>query len=487
MDKVGIILKILSVSKKSNKSSFYTNIAYAMLAQVISLLLSIIMALVVPKVLGLEEFSYWQLFLFYSGYSGFFHFGLNDGIYLREGGRDYNELDKKMIGTQFQLLFLFHCLITIAVIILSTIYIEDFNRRFVWIAAAISLPIINAGLFLGYVFQAVNKTKLYSISVIIDKFLFIIMVIILLILRISDFYWFVVAYLLSKIISTIYCIWMAKDLLVILMKNYSEILKEVKINITVGINLMLSNISSLLIVGNSRFIIDKVWGIKVFGTVSFSLLISTFFLSFISQISMVLFPTLRQVDEHRLKEFYSDIRAILGVILAAIPLVYLPLYYLVKLWLPQYFEGIIYLALLLPLITYEGKMNLLCVTYFKVLRKESLLLKINFSSFLLSLIIGIVGGFVFENVFIVIFSILISVSFKTIISEIHLAKLMGSKVSNNIILESVLVIIYLLSVIYLTPISNFIIYMCAYGLFLYYNRDKVSNMVYPLRRILRRS
>ena len=65
-----------------------TNLKTALLAQFISLAVNVIMSLLVPKQLNIKEFAYWQLFLFYANYVGFFLFGLNDGIYLRLGGMD---------------------------------------------------------------------------------------------------------------------------------------------------------------------------------------------------------------------------------------------------------------------------------------------------------------------------------------------------------------------------------------------------------------
>ncbi|BCC14770.1 hypothetical protein [Bacillus cereus] len=158
-----------SVNNNFNKKKIVSNVMYALMAQGISLILSVLMALIVPKIMGIEEFSYWQLFLFYSGYSGFFHFGLNDGIYLREGGTSYEKLNKGLIGTQLRVSFLFHCGIAILITILTLLFIEDIGRKVVWIATAMSLPIINASSFIGYIFQAVNQTKIYSLSVILDK------------------------------------------------------------------------------------------------------------------------------------------------------------------------------------------------------------------------------------------------------------------------------------------------------------------------------
>lgn len=92
---------ILQQTKKKNK--LINNIIYAFFAQGVSLLLSVVMSLIVPKVLGVEQFGYWQLFIFYAGYVGFFHFGLNDGIYLKLGGSDYDNLDYNLLGTQFRI------------------------------------------------------------------------------------------------------------------------------------------------------------------------------------------------------------------------------------------------------------------------------------------------------------------------------------------------------------------------------------------------
>lgn len=66
-----------------NKKSLIRNLIYAFSAQGISLILSVLMSMIVPKLLGVEDYSYWQLFIFYIGYVGFSHFGLTDGIYLR--------------------------------------------------------------------------------------------------------------------------------------------------------------------------------------------------------------------------------------------------------------------------------------------------------------------------------------------------------------------------------------------------------------------
>lgn len=68
-----------------NYSSIARNTMIAFAAQFISLSVSVVMSLLVPKIVGVADYGYWQLFMFYTTYSGFFHLGLNDGVYLING------------------------------------------------------------------------------------------------------------------------------------------------------------------------------------------------------------------------------------------------------------------------------------------------------------------------------------------------------------------------------------------------------------------
>ena len=57
------------------------NMLFAYFAQGTILVSSILLTLVLPKVLGVEEFGYWQLLIMYVNYLGIAYLGLNDGLY----------------------------------------------------------------------------------------------------------------------------------------------------------------------------------------------------------------------------------------------------------------------------------------------------------------------------------------------------------------------------------------------------------------------
>lgn len=462
-----------------------TNLLYAFAAQGISLLLSVLMSLLVPKMLGeVTEFGYWQLFLFYSGYVGFFHFGLNDGIYLRFGGQEYHDLDHAALGTQLWLSVIVQTIIAGVIALVGIVLSHDQGRTVVFITTAVSLVIINASNYLGIIFQMSNITKWYSISVMIDKAFFIVFVAAMLLLRTRHFEPFVYGYLASKFIGLLYCVVKGKAVVFSKLTSLRLGLYELTDNISVGIHLMLSNIASMLIVGTGRLLIDRLWGLSTFGKVSFALSLASFFLLFISQIGMVLFPALRQVDDQRLKRIYQAGRVGIGVMLAAVFLAYLPMQWLLGIWLPQYRESLHYLALLLPLCTFDGKMQMLYNTYLKVLRKERVLLLINVLTFILSGILCVLGGYVIHSVYAIIIAMVVSVGFRSVIAEIYLTREMqlpmGSAVK-NLICECSLSLVFVLCTWLLGSMWGFLVYGTVYAVYLLFIRKDITDLMQLVR------
>ena len=62
---------------------FLKNIIGAVGANVVRLMISIILTLLLPKLMGLEQYSYWQLYLFYGTYLAYSSLGWCEGIMLK--------------------------------------------------------------------------------------------------------------------------------------------------------------------------------------------------------------------------------------------------------------------------------------------------------------------------------------------------------------------------------------------------------------------
>ncbi|MBM6948823.1 lipopolysaccharide biosynthesis protein [Mordavella massiliensis] len=463
------------------RNQFFRNLVSAFLAQGVGLVLNVILSLAVPKVLGITEYGYWQLFIFYTGYVGFFHFGWADGIYLRLGGKDYKNLDYKTLGVEYRFFLVMESLIAILVVVAAYGMVDDANRIFVFVGTAVYMVLYNATLYLNYIFQAVNEIKTYALSVIMDRIFLLAVVIVLLFAGEESYIPFIISYVVSKFISLAYLFYKGKKIVFVKLSGYRDAMLDTKENILVGSNLMLANIASLMILGVGRVVIDQIWGINFFGKISFSLSLTNFFLLFIQQVSMVLFPFLRKIQEDKLTMAYSGLKTVLEVLLPISLVLYVPIKCILIIWLPEYAESLEYLALLLPVCIFDGKMQMLYNTYLKVLREEKKMLQINVISLLVSVFLAGVCGFILHNFFAVIISMLAAVAFRCIVAELYLARKMHISSGHNFIAELLVVVIFVLVSWQMPDLQSFIIVVCVYICYLLTNSKKLVSCLKMLK------
>lgn len=457
-----------------NKKHALKNFIYAFGAQGISFFLNVLIALFIPKILDIKEFGYWQLYLFYFSYIGLFLFGLNDGIYLKYGGIDYSDLPKDILGIQFRISIVFELCIAIFISLGSLFCVIDPNRIYVLIMISITMVLNNLAAYLGYIFQAANETSWYSKSIIIDKLILLILIIVSIIKKINSFKYYILLYLCGRSFALIYCMIKGRDIVFSKAVSLKLGLKEVFKNISIGINLMLANIASTLVIGFARFVVDGKWGIEVFGKFSLALSIENFILLFIGQVSMVIFPLLKKVSIKKQQEIYKAMRDALFVILPLAFVGYAPFSFLMGLWLPQYKDSLIYLGILLPICTFDGKMNLLCTTYFKVLRKEKILLAINIATTFLSLIFALLGAYYFVNIKITAILLVCAIAIRSYISEFYLAYLMGHKIIREVFAEFIMVTVFIYTASKYNLMLNFVVMLVMYFVLLAFSLNKIK-------------
>lgn len=417
---------------------FVKNLSFAFTAQLLSLLASLLASLAFPKLLGVEQFAYWQLFLFYANYIALFHLGLTDGVYLRYGGVPLEEIDPEPVGAQLRLMSAVHCVLGLLIAALALCIPMEPGRRIVWICLAVCLPLSNFLWFLGGVFQAGNETKVYSISVILIKIAFLAAACGLLLARCESFVPFVVLYLITQAVGDLYIAKKGRRFLASRRVPLRRTLPAAWENMKIGLPLTISSITSTLILGIGRVLVDLTEGLEAFGYISLALSMTNFFLQFITQVSMVMFPMLRQFGPERAKQLYGRLRSLLSYALCGVLVLYVPARYVLQWWLPQYAQSFSYLAVLLPVCIFDGKMQLLYNTYLKVLRKQRALLAINLGAFLLSCAACSVAVFILRSTLALAVIMVTVVGVRSAVAGAYLARLMEMPVERNLAWEALL-------------------------------------------------
>lgn len=455
-----------------DKIKLKRNLIFALISQVVATGVSALSSLIIPRFIGVEQFGYFQLFLFYTTYTGFFHFGLNDGVYLVHGGENLQTLPKKSVNSQFLVGVIFQS--CIAALLFSYALLGPFDeaRGIVIAQTAIMIVVQNASLFLGYVFQAINETKWFSISLLLAKGLYGLSLVVLAICHVQNFYYYSTAFIVSTIIALIYCIIKGAPILSAGFEGPRAAIVDSVSSIRVGCKLLIANLASMVILGIARWLIDVEWGIEAFSQFSLSLQLVTFVSTFLSQVAMVLFPSLRSVDTGEQKQLYISIKRKLDLFLPVAYIGYFPLFWVVSAWLPKYETGLSIMYLLLPICVFDGKMLISSTTFYKVLRKESELLLLNIISALVSVGLCAVFLFVFMDPRIVMLGAVMAIVFRSILAEISMSRHYEISYGSTSLGLILITVVFLLSNILLAKIYALIVVSILYLLFLYISTNR---------------
>lgn len=447
--------------------NFIKNVFSMLIANGISFLISSLITFIIPKFLNVENYAYIQLYIFYTSYISYIHYGWVDGIRLRYGGIYYDRIDKKLFKSQIVMYTITQIIVSMIVILVVIFSNYEENKNITLLAVGICMLIRLPRLMPQYILEMSNRIKECARITLIEKISYLIMTILVLISGNISVTTLLLCDIVGQILSAIYAFNGCKDILKAKMVDLKTAIKETKENIKVGIKLTVANISSILIIGVVRQFIEKEWDVSTFGKVSLTISISNLLMLFIRAIAMVMFPTLRRMEKEKLNNLYSNIRIGIMIPLLGLLIIYYPLKLIIGAWLPQYNDSLIYMALLFPMCIFESKMSLLIETYLKTLRLEGWLLKINIITVIMSILSTILTTCILHNLTLAVLSIVILLGFRCVLSEKILSKSININVNLHIIMELILVISFIVSSWYLGGMKGLVIYILLYFMYLF--------------------
>ncbi len=461
---------------------FATNVIVSIGTQVISMAVSFLLSLIVPKYIGKISYADWQTYVLYVGYVGVLHFGLLDGIVLRYAKYDYEELDKARLRSQFSILLIFTSLATISMAAVSLSVFSGSNRL-IFALVAVGIVTKNLVTYSLYMLQITNRIGKYAISVIAQRLTYGIIVVVLLLLKVDNFVWYCVADLCGDAVGITVGLFFNRGLYLGRTIAPKEAFKELGINIASGIVLMMANWSAMLMVGSAKMIIQWHWDKITFGQVSFAFSASNVFLTFITAVSVVLFPSLKRIDEEKLPIMYKKIREVLSPLLFFAMILYFIGCKILEMWLPQYSDSLIWLGILLPIIIYSSKVSLLTNNYLKVYRKEKTMLVVNFISIAVGIVTFVLGAYAFDNIYVVLGGVVFVIMLNSILSEICVLRIIKVKIIASFIIEAVMTVTFILCACLCSRWVGCLIYTGAFIVYCLINYKSLSS---NLKTIIKR-
>lgn len=464
---------------------FIKKIIYAVGANLVSLLVSVLTTLIVPKFLGddVGQYGYWQVYLFYTSYIGFFHLGWCDGIYLRDGGKHYSDLDKPLYASQFLLLTVIEFIISVVISTCGFFFASGDEYDFITFAIAMNILIYLPRTILSYYLQTTNRIKEYASITTVGRTIYGASIILIVLFFSKSYHYFVWGDIIGKLIALFVSIWWCRDIVFSKQAPFKKTINEAIANISVGIKLMFANIASMLITGIVRWGIQTQWDVATYGKISFTLSVSNLLLTFISAVALVLYPTLRRSDEVILKGIYSKIKNTLMIPLLGCLVLYYPIESILSVWLPQYAESVRYMAILFPMCIYAAKMTMIIQTYMNVFRLEKKMLQVNVTGVVVAVITTIISVFWLKDLTLAMLSMVINQMFRCIYAEHVLSKEMNVKYFRETIFEIALTFLFIIASWFVGGWIGVAIYLAGYLVYLILKREDLNGLFRQVRRL----
>lgn len=484
------------------KSRLLQNISYAISANIISLGISLVLSFFIPKILGVEEYGYWQLYSLIISYAGFFHLGMIDGIYLKLGGKEYGEVDEKLYHRVFWLFAGFvGCGAAAALLSFGLLGLQE-DTMTVYTGAVAAVCLVLVYTYFDMIMQATNRIRESSRLMIAFKISYFILVVSAFGAGFRSYKSMITADILSKCVVAglaVKCCWniffgkakrrTGRDrvgpALGEITSAISSGIREMAQDTGTGINLMLANVAGMLVTGITRFFIVGYWDIETFGNISIAMTIANLLFAFMSTLSVVFFPVLKRMTRQRTMEIYIPMRVSMSAVLFVLMAFYYPMNLVFSWWLPQYSMGLKYMALLFPMVIFESKSTLILNTYLKAENMEKCIFKANVLSVGVCAMLSYLFSHICHNLVLNVVSVVVVLGVKSLLLERYLMKKLGMKYGKMNGAEAALSGLFILITWNRPYIGGTLIYLIVLGMVYGLSYRKINESVKSFLSIFR--
>ena len=344
-------------------TTFISDLSIVGTANIGVLVLGVVQGLIIPKILTVEDYGYWKLFLLYTGFSGLLHLGFTDGIYLDWAGKQMKELTAAL-SKAFWVLFAHLIIIGFS---LSIVFLYcGFGSKNILILGLIYAVILNLVTFYQFTFQAVRSFRIVSILNVIRPLIFMGSVVAIYFLKILDYEKVILSYIGVCLLAFMIYSYLLKGEIQFPKRkevNYFGVLSKYIVS---GWPLLFGNFIVFLILNTDMIIVGSLFSIKNFAFYALAITILGIFSVFTNTISTVIFPHLAiastEIKNKAFSMFAAVIVLIWGIVLGIYPLVATFISY----FLPNYLEILPYIRILILSVAFITTIQILHNNYYKL-------------------------------------------------------------------------------------------------------------------------
>lgn len=358
----------MALEKEKNKTQrAVKSVIQIAISNLIKLMSGVLVGFLLPKIIGVEDYGYYKIFTLYASYIGLFQFGFIDGIYLKYGGKDYEQLDIK----EFRSYSVFYILCQLffgALVFVCSFLIRGVELKFIIICLSLFMMFSNIISYFQIVSQITNRFKELSTRNIIQSAMNICAILSLCLLAYGgktsiSYRIYTIMYVIITIILCVWYIRTYKDL-VFGTRNKMDYKLFLKL-VVLGLPLLFSNLCQTLILSLDRQFVSILFSTTIYAVYAFAYNMLSLITTATAAISTVLYPLLKRTDTNKMKESYQNYISIVIFIVYMCLAVYYPLVPFVNSFLPQYSQSLMIFRIILPGLGISSAVTIVMHNYYK--------------------------------------------------------------------------------------------------------------------------
>jgi O-antigen/teichoic acid export membrane protein len=471
-------LKLLERGKFVTDRYIHKKIFMIVISNVIRLATGIAVSLLIPKILSVNNYGYYKIFILYLTYCGLFHFGFIDGIYLKYGGESYDRLDKVMFRSYFKYLFILVSILSFLFIALA-FSIKDNNSKIIVILLSINLISVHITGYFQMISQITSRFKELSNRIIIIAIGNLVLTISGVLLKIDNYIIYILLIIILNYTISIWYIFTYKDIVFGEKIPIYRISKAIKIFMINGVPLLLANLATSFLLVVDKQIVQVFFTVEKFAIYAFSYSMLSIVTLMISSVGVVLYPILMKSNIENIGYNHTRLNRIVISIVFLGLFIYFPLQYFIPFFLTKYLDSLLVFRITLPGIIFSSSIVTVKHNFFKITNKNDYFFFISLSIIFLSIGLNFIAYYIYGTIESIAISSIIGLSIWYILTEIYMIKIHHTSwIKNSFLILFGITFFYVLTS-YENYLMTGIIYLIIIILTIYLlNREEIKNFYY---------
>lgn len=414
-----------------NSKSFKRSLFGVALSRLISLLSSISVGLLLPKILSVSDYGYLKLFTLYAVYTALLHFGFVDGILLKLAGTDYSDLNFRHIRSYSKFFIVLEIVIS-AIVILCGMLIFDGEYRFVLITLMLDMVFVNITTYYQFISQATKRFAEFSqknviVSVLKLCFVFCLVAIYAVGGVNISYRFYIIGIIIIDFIMLLWYISIYKDITFGSSESFRNIYIDIYSIFKTGIVLTIAYQVSHLVLALDRQFVSVLFSTEEYAIYSFAYNIVSMISTMISSISVVLLPLLKRADKEYVINNYEKCISIVSILLAFSLIAFWPVSRFIGWFLPEYAVSTRYIAIVLPSILFTSGISVVMFTIDKVMDTITAYFKNSLIALTMGFVTNMIAYFLFQSCFAISVASICTMAIWYFIENRHLQKILSIK------------------------------------------------------------